>query len=196
MKLTQQLRALGEGDYLAIEPKLQTAAYVTAKRIGIQIRTEKHEDLIRIYRVRNGVNIATVEDVISVVKTLSDADRLAVFDAFELCCGMNRRECICEIENVAIVEPALKCDEVIPAASVVAPAGMNNAMAQFLAKLETKPIASPEPVEEVWQFTREPVEYHESGDVFRRQYPLSNPKLRRVVQVDMDNQNDIIRIVK
>ena len=38
------------------------------------------------------------------VKELSRADRLALFDMFELCCGMDRGECICEPESIETVQ--------------------------------------------------------------------------------------------
>ena len=37
------------------------------------------------------------------VKALPVADRLALFESFELCCGMNRGACICEPEPVRTI---------------------------------------------------------------------------------------------
>ena len=39
------------------------------------------------------------------IKELSASDRLTLFEHFELCCGMNRGECICEPETVEIAKP-------------------------------------------------------------------------------------------
>lgn len=183
MSLTQQLRGLADGECLAIEPKLQTAAYVTAKRIGIHIRTEKHDNLIRIYRVRNGVNLATLSEVIEAVKTLNVADRLNVFDAFELCCGMNRGACICPPEEIVIAP--------------VDPRSTVDTLRELIAPIErgySVPVS--DPVAEDWRFTKDAPQYDDSGRVYRQQYLAPLGKRRRSVEVDAEDLELIIERVK
>ena len=75
------------------------------------------------------------------VRDLPVADRKTLFDAFELCCAMNRGACICPPEEIEIAPPS-------PVHHVVeTPAGMNSAMARFL-ESQAVQIAEAEPIDE------------------------------------------------
>ena len=118
------------------------------------------------------------------VRELTTAQRMTLFESFELCCGMNRGACICEAETVT-VKPI--------ASPVSVPAGMNDAMARFLAKVDSKPIV--EEVEEVWELTSDKATLNDDGRWYRYQYLTSNPKKRRLVMVDEENYTDVIKII-
>ena len=111
------------------------------------------------------------------VKELTTAQRMTLFESFELCCGMNRGACICEVETVTVKSNA---------SPVTAPAGMNDAMARFFAKVDSKPIV--EEVEEVWKFTKQAPQFADNGNVYRQQFRVSNGKpVYRNVEVDCDD---------
>jgi len=117
------------------------------------------------------------------VKDLTPAQRMTLFESFELCCGMNIGQCICE-EEVIETAPVQAI-----AKPVTAPAGMNDAMARFLAKMDSKPVI--EEVEEIvedWKFTKASPQFADNGCVYRQQFRVSNGKpVYRNVEVDCDD---------
>jgi hypothetical protein len=122
--------------------------------------------------------------ILDYVRELTTAQRMTLFESFELCCGMNRGACICEVETVA-VKPI--------ASPVIAPAGMNDAMARFMAKLDSEPII--EQIEETWELTNDKATLNDDGRWYRYQYLTANPKKRRLVMVDEENYTDVIKII-
>ncbi len=46
--------------------------------------------------------------------------------------------------------------------------------------------------QELWKFTKDRPEFHDSGRVYRQQYLVSNPKQRRTVRVDDEDHEQII----
>ena len=119
------------------------------------------------------------------VKELTTAQRMTLFEAFELCCGMNRGDCICEVETVT-VKPI--------ASPVSVPAGMNDAMARFLAKVDSKPIV--EEVEEVWEFTKDKVWYDDTNAPQRKQWLVGSKATFRIVEVNEFDYDVIERVSK
>lgn len=115
------------------------------------------------------------------VKALTTAQRMTLFESFELCCAMNRGACVCPpevIETKPIQTP------------VIAPSGMNDAMARFMAKLGTQPVIEREP--DQWIFSSSKVDFADNGNAYRDQYLASNPKKHRTVRVDYDINDRII----
>ena len=114
MSLTKQLKALGEGEALTLETDQQKAVYVTASRLKMKVTTERKDDKLLVTRTSKSAPTITTKEVtiLDRVKALSVADRKALFDAFELCCAMNRGACICPAEEIELapVEPVSKLD--------------------------------------------------------------------------------------
>jgi hypothetical protein len=114
------------------------------------------------------------------VKELTTAQRMTLFDAFELCCGMNRGACVCEAEAVQIVQSIPKvADE------------PKDALAAFIAKAQASKgivpseiITQAEPIADEWIFTKDKPDFPDNGNVYRTQYLAANPKHRRTVRVD------------
>lgn len=125
------------------------------------------------------------------VKELSRADRLALFDMFELCCGMDRGECICEPESI---ETAQKDVEAVPV--------VQDSVAAFIAQAQAKkgitqaPVITPAEIVEEWQFTADRATHNGDIDVWlREQFLVSNPKKRRKVEVSEWDHNEMVRII-
>jgi hypothetical protein len=76
---------------------------------------------------------------------------------------------------------------------VIVPSGMNGAMARFLAKVDTRPVT--EQVEDVWELTSDRATLNEDGRWYRYQYLTTNPKRRRLVIVDEEDHNEVVKIV-
>lgn len=143
MSLTKQLKALGEGETLTLETDQQKAVYVTASRLKMKVTTERKDDKLLVTRTSKSAPTITTKEVtiLDRVKALSVTDRKTLFDAFELCCAMNRGACICPPEEIEIAPPS-------PVHHVVeTPAGMNSAMARFL-ESQAVQIAEAEPIDE------------------------------------------------
>jgi len=124
------------------------------------------------------------KSLLELLQDTTAANRLKLFEHFELCCGMNLGQCICEEEVIetapvqAIAQP------------VTAPAGMNDAMARFMEKLGTAPAIEREP--DQWIFSSSKVDFPDNGNAYRDQYLASNPKKHRTVRVDYDIHDRII----
>lgn len=116
MSLKEQLEELEIGGSFTTD-KSRAAVYVTASRALVKVTTkELANGKIEVTRIVPGEDNGATngsskvwkpETGISVaVKALRDlraADRLLVFAEFELCCGMNRGDCVCEPENEVFV---------------------------------------------------------------------------------------------
>ena len=77
---------------------------------------------------------------------------------------------------------------------VTAPAGMNDAMAKFWANVQP---AVTEPVEDDWRFNNEKPQFNDQdGNVYRKQVLYPAGKRVRTVQVDEDDHERIIRVMK
>ncbi len=48
---------------------------------------------------------------------------------------------------------------------------------------------------EEWRFTKDKPEFHESGRVYRKQVLATNSKQTRTVEVDIDNPDEIVRVM-
>jgi hypothetical protein len=101
MSLTQQIKALSPGEsFITKSPR--TGVYVAAKRVNVTVKTDKVSDTeTRITRVDEP---AISHSVLGQVKALRVADRLKLFESFELCCGMDRGQCVCEKEVAPVVD--------------------------------------------------------------------------------------------
>jgi hypothetical protein len=123
------------------------------------------------------------------VRDLSTADRLKLFEHFELCCGMNRGDCICPDEPMRMTETV----NVSPSLGNI---GANPAMARFLSNLQTKPAETQETPKE-WQFSKKPVHYPDNGNAYREQGMMlpSGKWTFRQVRVDYDDVDRVIEVV-
>ena len=99
MGITQQLK---KGEPFNTETK-QTGIYVAAKRLGLTVKTERIDD--------NTIRVTFVDKpkeptLINRIADLSPPERLALFEHFELCCGMNRGSCVCEAAQISqLIQP-------------------------------------------------------------------------------------------
>lgn len=151
----------------------RAAVYMAASRAGIKVTTSEVDGGLEVRRV-GAVGQMDAVAVETALRGLSRADRLSVFESFELCCGMNIGECICPPEHIGVV-PMVETNR----------GTVDAAMAQFLD-------AARAPVVEEWRFTNDPPEYHENGNVYRRQALAPEFKKRRSVQVDEDDHEVIL----
>jgi len=121
------------------------------------------------------------KSLLELLQDTTAANRLKLFEHFELCCGMNLGQCICE-EEVIETAPVQAI-----AKPVTAPAGMNDAMTRFLAKMDSKPIVEEVEVED-WKFTKQAPQFADNGNIYRQQFRVSNGKpVYRNVEVDCDD---------
>jgi predicted nucleic acid-binding Zn-ribbon protein len=73
-------------------------------------------------------------------------------------------------------------------------------LANFIAKAQAKkgvigiPISEIEPVAEEWKFTKEPVWYDDTNTPYRRQWMGVDKPVYRVVEVDDEDHDSIVRI--
>ena len=184
--LKQRFEAMNTGESLLLDVK-RPVIFVNAKRAKIAVSTKAVNGQIEVTKVGD-LKAPLVIPKLPKRKTLleqlqatTSSERLRLFEHFELCCGMNVGQCICPeeiIETKPIVTP------------VIAPAGMNDAMARFLSKVDSGPIV--EQIEEKWIFSSPKVDFADNGNAYREQYLFSNPKRRRTVQVDYDINDRII----
>mgnify|MGYP007100077764 CR=1 FL=1 len=191
--LRQQFEAMNTGETMLTDASRPTI-FVNAKRAKITVSTKAVGEQIEVTKTGELV-VPAVMPKLPKQKTLLErlqdataAQRLNLFEHFELCCGMNRGQCICEND---VVETAPTQAVQTP---VTAPVGMNDAMARFMAKLGTQPIVS-EPIEAVWELTNDKATHNEDGRWYRYQYLTANPKKRRLVMVDEENHSEVIKII-
>lgn len=90
--MKQQLERLKAGESLLVKCSSRTGIYTTAKRAGIQVKTEPVEDHILVTRIDA---VTPVSEVIERIGRLSKTDRLEVLQSFETCCGMAKGSCTC-----------------------------------------------------------------------------------------------------
>lgn len=89
----------------------RATVFVNAKRAGITITTKavgKQTEVTKTGDISAPVVIPKLKPqrtLLDQVKELSSSERVTLFEHFELCCGMNRGECICEPETVEIAKP-------------------------------------------------------------------------------------------
>ena len=167
--------------------------FVNAKRALITVSTKTKGKQIEVTKTGELSAPAIIpkrpkqKTLLEQLQDTTAANRLKLFEHFELCCGMNLGQCICEAEIIETMPV-----KVIQTPTIV-PAGMNDAMARFLAKVDSKPIV--EEVEEVWELTSDRATLNDDGRWYRYQYLTSNPKKRRLVMVDEENYTDVIKII-
>lgn len=89
----------------------RATVFVNAKRAGITITTKavgKQTEVTKTGEISAPVVIPKLKPqktLLDQIKELSSSERVTLFEHFELCCGMNRGECICEPETVEIAKP-------------------------------------------------------------------------------------------
>lgn len=179
MSLTKQLKALGEGEALTLETDQQKAVYVTASRLKMKVTTERKDDKLLVTRTSKSAPTITTKEVtiLDRVKALSVADRKTLFDAFELCCGMNRGDCICPeeiITPVQIVAP-VQCERlsIDQLKALIAPIESGEVMPTISA-----------PVEDVW--IDDPPTYENGEKIFWHHRPKCKPVIKRR-EIDYDS---------
>lgn len=183
MTLKQQFEAMNMGETMLTEANRATV-FVNAKRAGVVVSTTKFDDTrleVTVLRTAKGEEAPLV----NMIRGLSVGARLDLFAEFELCCGMNRGECICPEEEIAI--PVAVPDHqsrLERAREALASMGSPKALDSFVAF---------EP--ETWAFTSNNPTQQESGEWLREQYLVSNPKKRRKVMVDEWDYTSIIRVI-
>lgn len=106
--LKQQFESMNTGDVMLTKANRATI-FVNAKRAKITVSTKTLEDQTQVTKTGElkaiKAPLANGKDaVIRAVFNLSTADRLKVFEAFELCCGNNRGSCICEAETLEPIQ--------------------------------------------------------------------------------------------
>lgn len=94
--LAQQIKALSPGQSFTTTAS-RNGIYVAAKRAGITVSTSESNGQIVVTRAGEKPKELTLLDR---VKRLNVTDRLALFEHFELCCGMDRGQCICPEEII------------------------------------------------------------------------------------------------
>lgn len=117
LSLKAQLQAMNTGDVMITDHQ-RTGVYVAAKRAGLKVSTKDLPDgQIEVTALAKIVNtpkakISEYDATLERVKGWTIETRKRLFDAFELCCGMNRGDCICPTEEIEIapVEPVSKLD--------------------------------------------------------------------------------------
>jgi hypothetical protein len=92
----------------------QTRAGISqaAKRAGVTVKTSGEKGN---YQVTILTQVKHKRSVFDIVHSLSIADRLALFEHFELCCGMDRGQCICPEEIIERPQVVVKQDDALAA---------------------------------------------------------------------------------
>lgn len=97
MSLRKQIEQLAPGETFTIPIGNRAPLFVAAKRAGIGITTQKVGTELIVTRKGEPVPELSLAERVT---ELSPKDRLALFENFELCCGMNRGECVCPKETI------------------------------------------------------------------------------------------------
>lgn len=190
--LRQRFEAMNTGETIVVTAT-RPAIFVNAKRARIAVSTKAVDGHIEVTKTgdvsapRVIPKRAKQKTLLEQLQGVTASQRLKLFEHFELCCGMNIGQCICPDEVVEAMP--VKAVE----SPVIVPSGMNDAMARFLAKVDSRPIV--EEVEEVWELTSDRATLNEDGRWYRYQYLVTNPKRRRLVIVDEEDHNEVVKIV-
>lgn len=201
--LRQQLEKLNVGDSL-LTTQVRTGIYTAAKRAGIQIKTEIVEGQTLVTRTDEST---PVQEALERVSRLSKEDRLEVFASFELCCGMNRGSCICvdESQREAIQEivGTMRRDPFV-AFEPASHAFPDDPLQAFIAKAQAKkgivpdtaiPVSPDIATIDDWRFApKEPTMWPDDGKCYRKQLLWPLCKRSRIVEVDPDDQERILRV--
>ena len=188
MTLAQQIKALRPGESFNTNTT-RNGVYVTAKRAGVTVKTETSNGITTVTRIDKPEPRKQIT-ILDQIKELSIESRLELFEHFELCCGMNRGDCVCPAEVISQTMFVGKLEthpENVP---------QNDVMA-FIAKAQaakgiTQPIVAPVEIADEWIFTKDAPQFADDGNVYRQQYLASNPKRKRSVQVDEFDHEKII----
>lgn len=169
--LKQQFQSMNTGLTIVTEVDRATA-FVNAKRAGITITTKEIDGKLHVTKTGDVIASSKPEKtLLDQVREITTADRLALFENFELCCGMNRGDCVCEIDKPS--QP------------------ITNEPKDAQIALETPAIA----YDVQWKFTPEKVWYDETNTPYRRQYHIANGRpVYRVVEVNEFDHEVIERI--
>lgn len=108
--LKQRFQSMNTGETIVTKANKRAAIFVTAKRAGITVTTKEIDGDFHVTKTGDIVETVTPKlppkkSLLDQIKELSAAERLRLFESFELCCGMNRGACICEPETVEIAKP-------------------------------------------------------------------------------------------
>lgn len=181
MSLRTQIEQLRPGEVL-ITDKDRASVYIAAKRAGVEVTTAKNDNGI-LTVTRKGDTLTLADQVAA----LSPKDRLELFERFELCCGMNRGECVCEPDDLS----ALSEGE----ASYIMAADDRQAKLEALREMINNPQPEPddpEPVEDVWKFVPGVQHFGETDQYYRGQVC---GKRKRTVEVDGSDYERVLRVV-
>lgn len=159
--------------------------FVNAKRAGVTVSTKKLEDgrfvVTLVSRGEEDKKEIVEETLVEKVQKLLPADKEHFFAQFELCCYMNRGECMCPEEEIVVPVPDHQ-SKLERAREALASVGQTKAV-----ELST------ESVEEDWRFTREPVMW-DGQTPYRKQWTGADKPVYRVVEVDEFDPNTIVRV--
>lgn len=189
MTLRQQFEAMNTGETVVTDANRATV-FVNAKRAGVTVSTTKFDDTrLEVTILRSAQDEET--SLVDMIKGLSMGARLDLFAEFELCCGMSRGECICpeeflpeEVAGSSYPPVTDHQSRLERAREALASMGSPKALDSFVA-LET----------EEWKFTKEPVWYNETTNTpYRRQWMGADKPVYRVVEVDDEDHNSIVRV--
>ena len=189
--LKHQLQQADTGAVI-ITNQARTGVYVAAKRAGVTVSTRNVSTGIEITvgpRIVKAPEpkLSQFDSVLKIVQEWTTDTRLKLFEHFELCCGMNRGECVCPEETItsAAIDSPSQSGSMTDVFAFIAAAQSKKGIAQ--------PIEAPqEAVTDQWCFTSEKPQYADDCYVYRQQYLVSNPKRRRSVRVDEDDHDYLI----
>lgn len=183
MSLKSQIKNLQPGESF-ITKNTRTGIYVAAKRAGVEILTGVVDTGIKVTRKTTCKKTEPVS-LAERVAELSPKDRLELFERFELCCGMNRGECVCDCtaESSVYIEGVTAFHN-----------EMDDRQAKLAALREmmANPQPEPEPIEDVWKFVPGVQHFGETDQYYRGQVC---GKRKRTVEVDGSDYERILRVV-
>lgn len=189
--LKQMLETMTVGDKLLLSESRPTI-FVNAKRANITVSTKLVNGQIEVTKTGNIEKPAIIpkmpkqKTVLERMQAATASQRLEWFEHFELCCGMNRGQCICEPDAVQATQ---KTEPIVAQPSRLEVARM------ALQAAEAKVYEDVEEGESEWKFTTEPVWYDETNTPYRRQWIQIGAKpTYRVVEVEEFDHEAVVRV--
>lgn len=191
ISLKQRLESMDIGA-VTVTDLSRNGVYVAAKRAGVKVSTmELPDGTIEIGIVSKIAKpfptIPKTKAPIEIIRELSATDRLAIFAQFELCCGMNLGECVCEPDEPQSY--GVRLDDVITPEQ-----SKDEKLAALRSLIGGTSKAIVELVEEDWRFTKDAPHFADDGNVYRRQVLAPDGKRFRSVQVDEGNYELVIKV--
>lgn len=193
MSLREQIEQLKPGEsFTTVQGR--AAVFVAAKRAGVEVTTSIADNGFHIMVTRKGEPVPELS-LVERVAELSPTERLELFENFELCCGMNRGECVClreaDLTSTVLALPTLGDEVVSMPKRKLSLDELRDLMANPKAG-ETD--SRSEPVDEDWRFTKDAPQFADDGNVYRKQVLAPAGKKMRTVRVDADDHELILSL--